>query len=186
MHPIHRRSNLVFVLQCPGVCWLVDQTRLQHVASSIATHGEGDRVLLCLKARGTGFFLYNISFGGHFLPVEPGFAHGEDLLRMVAFFLDDLLPLLEVLRSFFCVCQCLLPVEDDTRQPKPFLETEKPFLAAIKTFGWSCHLIFCRLFLLNITINSKPVVERCCLLPNQVAIKGDVLLLTFHNSYGQG
>ena len=130
------------------------------------------RVTLCPKARCTGFLLHDVNRGGHFLPVEPGLVHVEDLLRVVALF-DDLLPLLGVFRSFFRIFRCLLSMENGTRQPKPFLETVELLFVAIETF--ECHLSFCRLFLFDININSKLMVERSCLLPDYVAIKGEVL-----------
>ena len=85
------------------------------MVSSIAALEENDHVLLCRKDKATGFLFHHLSPGGHFIPVDPGLVHVEVLLRVLTFFLDDLLPLFGVLRSFFRVCRCLLPTEDGTR-----------------------------------------------------------------------
>lgn len=41
MHLVHRQQILVSVTQSPGICCLVHEARLDHVASSLATHDEG-------------------------------------------------------------------------------------------------------------------------------------------------
>ena len=90
VHPMHRQLMLILAGQGTGILRLIDEYRLDELASSIPTEKQGDAVFGSFESRGPLLFLADEGSGRHLLPKQARFISIEDLLRKVPLLFNQL------------------------------------------------------------------------------------------------